>query len=432
MKNHTLLKVLAAIILAVIAGWLTGPDSQLLGIPYVKIYSLIGQLFFNALMLVVVPLVTSSIITGTARMGSEQSFGILGAKTFGYYILTNSLAILVGVLAFLLINPGSSVENIAGFMSSGAEGQAANIVAQSQGDAFDKVSQILIKLIPSNIFAAASQGQMLGLIFFSILFGYFLSKIESHPASILTAFWKGIFQIMMHITHFVMKALPIGVFGLVAKVVATTGLDAFGSIAYFSLTILVSLAVYALVVLPGMLAGIAKVNPLLHFQAMAPALLTAFSTSSSAATLPATIECIEKRAGVSNRICSFAIPLGTSLNLSGTALYQCVASLFITQVYGIDLTASTVIFIAFMALLTSIGMAGIPSSSLISVVVILQTLGVPIEGIALIMPVERILDMIRTVVNVFGNTCCAVLIAKSEGEKDVLATNSLLSTKAAG
>jgi proton glutamate symport protein len=425
MKGHVLAKVLFAIFLAILAGWLTGTEAAIFGVPYIKIYTLIGQLFLNALTLVVVPLVATSIITGTARMSSEQSFGVLGAKTFSAYIGTNFLAILIGAITFLLISPGTQ-EQVGMTLASSNE-----ITQAAQGDTFDKFSQIFLKLVPSNIFAAASQGQMLGLISFSLLFGFFLPKIESQASQTVLAFCRGIFEIMMKITHLVMKALPIGVFGLVAKVVATAGLESFGSVALFFGTAMVGLLAYMFIALPTLLATIAKVNPLHHFRAVGPALLTAFSTSSSAATLPITLDCMEKRVGVSNRICSFTIPLGTSLNLSGSALYQCMAVLFIGQVYGIDLSLTTITLVILMTLLTSIGMAGIPSAALISVVLILHTIGAPAEGIGLVMAVERIMDMCRTVVNVFSNTCCAVMVARTEGEKNVLSSPSLANLESA-
>jgi Na+/H+-dicarboxylate symporter len=301
------------------------------------------------------------------------------------------------------------------------------MTTQSQGDTFEKVAQILYKIIPSNVFAAASQGQMLGIIFFSILFGFFISKIDTQPASIMLGFWNGIYQIMMKITHLVMKTLPIGVFGLVAKVVATTGIDSITSVLEYFLTVILSLLFYSLIALPLLLLGIGRVNPILHFRALAPALFTAFSTSSSAVTLPVTLECMEKRAGISNRICSFTIPLGTSLNMSGGALYMCIAALFIAQAYGVALSISAIGLIALMSLLFSMGIAGIPSASLISVVMILQTIGVPAEGIGLIMAADRILDMFRTTVNVLGNASCAVLLASSEGE-NILKARSLESS----
>ncbi len=417
MKNNLFIKVFLSMFIAVAAGYWSGTDKTLFNVPLVQYYQLIGQLFLNALSLVVIPLVCASIITGTARMGNEESFGKLGAKTFGFYLSTSFLAILVGVFFTLLISPGSSQEHLMQFAATTESDKLAAMAAQSGSGTFEKISLILNKLIPSNIFAVASQGQMLGLILFSLVFGFFTSKIDPQPAKIILDFWQGIFQIMMKITRLVMKALPIGVFGLVAKVVATTGLESISSVALYSATILLGLLTYSLIVLPLLLYFLSGVNPLAHIRAMAPALFTAFSTSSSAATLPVTIDCIEKRVGISNRICSFTIPLGTSINVSGSALFQCVASLYIAQVYGVELTWMTVSFVACLALLTSIGVAGIPSACLISVVVILNTLGVPPEGLGLILAVERLLDMCRTVVNVFGNTCCAVLLARSEGEK---------------
>lgn len=418
MGNGVLLKVLLAIILAVFAGFLTGPETEWLGVPLIKLYGFIGQLFLNALNLVVVPLVCASIIMGTAKMGAEPSFVGLGAKTFGFYFLTSALAVAIGLCGFLMISPSMTKAAIPSLSSTA--GTIANLAVQTNVDTFDRVGEIILKFIPSNILAVASQGQMLGLIVFSILFGFFISKIDSDAATIVRGFWKGIFQIMMQITHLVMKALPFGVFGLVAKVIATTGFDAMGSVGIYFMTVIASMVVFSCVVLPLLLAVIGRVNPILAFRALAPALFTAFSTSSSAATLPITMECLEKEAGVSNRICSFSLPLGTSINMSGGALYLIIASLFIAQSYGVELSIPTLCLTASMALLTSMGIAGIPSASLISLVVILQAIGVPAEGVGLIMAVDRILDMFRTTVNVLGNSTCAILLARSEGEVEVL------------
>lgn len=413
MKNKVLLKVIVSILLAFIAGFLTPVDS-----PLVKVYGLIGQLFLNALTLVVVPLVASSIITGTARMGSEESFERLGAKTFGYFVLNSMTAALMGLFLTNLIQPGLFSADVTGLAASS---RLDEIQAKAQGGTFDQLAQILLKIVPSNILAVASQGQMLGLIFFCLLFGFFISRIEKEPGSIVLGFWKGIFQIMMSITHLVMRALPIGVFGLVAKVVATTGFEAIRSGAWFFATVTLGLTLHMILTLPLFLKLIARVDPLKHFKAMGPAILTALSTSSSAATLPVTIDCVEKRAGVSNRICSFVVPLGTSLNMAGTSLYASVTTLYIAQAYGIALDFPTQLTILLMSFLTSFGMAGIPSASLVAIVVILHTVGVPAEGLGLVLAVERFVDMFRTVVNVFGNSVSAVLVARSEGEQTVLA-----------
>lgn len=419
MNNSMLIKVSIAMVLAVIAGYFTGPDKAIFGVTYLQIFSLIGQLFLNALTLVVVPLVASSIISGTAKMGAEKSFGALGLKTILLFLGTTTAAVIVGWFFVMTIYPGEgSYAMLEQFL--GAGGKAIPIEA-SQIHGFQKIEEIFYKLIPSNILAVASQGQMLGLIFFSLLFGFFIPRIEPLPRDTLFNFWVGLFQIMMKMTHLVMKALPIGVFGLVAKVVATTGFDSIRPIGYFALTIFIALVVYSIVVLPIFLFVVGGIKPIRHYKAVMPALFAAFSTSSNAATLPISIECVEKRAGVSNRICSFSLPLASSLNASGSALYVCVSSLFICQVYGLDFSYGVQLLIVLMAVMTSLGMAGIPSGSLVAVILVLHTAGLSSEGIVLIMATERILDMIRTVVNVLSNTVCTVLLAKLEGEEHVLA-----------
>jgi proton glutamate symport protein len=416
MKNKMLIQVLSAIVLAVIAGWLSSPTSNVFGVTFVQIYGLIGHLFLNALTLVVVPLVASSIITATAKMGSESSIGTLGMKTFGYFILTTILAVIVGLVVVLAVEPGVGQSVSPAATNAEQMHKLVQIEAEGQDGSFFRIQELLLNLIPSNILMVASQGQMLGLIFFSLLFGYYISKIDAQPGQIMLGFWSGVFQIMMKITHLVMKALPIGVFGLVAKVVATTGMDAFLSVAWFTFTVVLALLAYAAVALPLLLKFVGKVSPIAHFKAMGPALLTAFSTSSSAVTLPLALECIEERAGVSNRISSFTVPLGTSLNLTGSALYVCVAVFFIAQVYGVTMGIGSILTVFLLIIFSSIGMAGIPSACLVALVLILNTIGLPAEAIGLVLAVERILDMCRTVVNVFGTSCCAVLVARSEGE----------------
>lgn len=409
--------VLLAIVLGVIAGLATGTTSGIGGVTFYSVYELIGKLFINALTLIVVPLVSSSIITGIARIGKESAFGRLGIKIFGFYIGTTLLAILIGLFFVNVLNPGAY------FNSSGSSIVPTDMKLQLQQDlAFEKkitFGTILLQIVPSNVIDAY-HGQMLGLIFFSLLFGYALSKIEHQPLSILLGFWQGIFQTMLVMTDVIMNFLPLGVFCLVAKSFANSGLEQLPSLALFFVTVILGLVVFMFIGLPLLLKFIARVNPMNHFRAMAPALVTAFSTSSSSATLPVTIECVEKRAGVSNRICGLVIPLGTSINMSGSALYECVAAMFIAQVYGIDLSLTTQFSVVLLSLVTSIGISGIPSASIIGIIVILKAIGLPAEGIGLFFAVDRILDMCRTTVNVFSDSCCAILVARAEGEKDVL------------
>ena len=416
-KGKSPWKVLLAIVLGVICGSLTGTTANIFGITFYSFYDVIGKLFINALMLIVVPLVSSSIITGIARIGNESDFGKLGLKIFGFYIGTSLLAILIGLIFVNAFNPGVSFTGQGTSITQEARTELQHDIA-NEGNI--SVVGVILQIIPSNI-VDAFHGQMLGLIFFSLLFGFALSKIEHHPQSIVFGFWQGIFQTTLKITDIVMKFLPLGVFCLVAKSFTTASWESLQSLALFFLTVILGLSVFMFVALPILLRTIGRVNPWLHFRAMAPALVTAFSTSSSSATLPVTIDCVEKRAGVSNKITSLVIPLGTSINMSGSALYECVAAMFIAQVYGLELSFTTQFTVVLLALVTSIGIAGIPSASIVAMIVILKAIGLPIEGIGMLFAVDRILDMCRTTVNVFSDSCCAVLVATTEGEKHVLA-----------
>jgi proton glutamate symport protein len=243
-----------------------------------------------------------------------------------------------------------------------------------------------------------------------------MTRLEHEYAEPLMKFWTGVFQVMMHITEWVMQFAPIGVFGLVAKVVAKTGLDAAGPLVGFALVIMLALTIHILVTMPLLLRYAAGIRPFRYMKIMSPAMLTAFSTASSSATLPITMECVEESAKVPNRISSFVLPLGATVNMNGTALYECGAALFLAQAYGADLGLVTQAIIVFTALITSIGVAGIPSASLVAIAIILAAVGLPMEAIAVLFVFDRVLDMARTSVNVFGDACCAVIVARLEGE----------------
>lgn len=411
--------VFLAILLAILFGSWAGTDTSLFGISLYTVVDLLGKVFLNALTLVVVPLVSSSIISGISRIGNDSHFGRLGGKMFAFYLGTSLLAILIGLFFVNLIQPGLS--HVVPPISEVEQAQLSQISQHVGEKGTETFAHVLLQIIPSNALNAFSQGQMLGLIFFSLLFGFCISKIEKGPSDILQGFFQGIFQAMIRFTHIIMKFLPYGVFCLVARVSMTTGIHSLRPLALFSATSLLGLIAFMFIGLPLLLKYMAGVSPVRHFKAMMPALITAFSTSSSSATLPITIDCVEKRAGVSNRICSLVVPLGTSINMSGSALYECVAAMFIAQAYGIDLSFTTQFLITLMALITSIGVAGIPSASLVAILVILKAVGLPSEGIGLFIAVDRLLDMCRTTVNVFSDSCCAVLVARSEGETGVLA-----------
>jgi len=423
-------QILIALGLAVIVGLLTGKAGVPLSVVsetvhqgFYEVYDFIGTLFLNALKMLIVPLIVSSIITGVASTGGGRDFGRLGGKTLLYYMATSLIAILIGLTLINLTHPGI-INGQAGHHVLGLEPLPQDTLQNIEGKGMKDVAQIFIRMVPSNVFAAATDnGQMLGLIFFALLFGYFMMLIPGKGRELLTTLWQAVFDIMLKITELIMRFAPLGVFALLARTVSTTGFDAFRPLLVFFFTVLAALALHFFGVLPLILLLIARVNPLRHYAAMAPALLTAFSTASSAATLPLTLDCVEKRAGVSNRVTSFVLPLGATVNMDGTALFECTAAMFIAQAYSdqIRLGFAEQFIIVVIALMTSIGVAAIPKASLVAIVVILAAVGLPAEALGLILAVDRILDMCRTSVNVFSDSVGAVVIARSEGEQNVLA-----------
>jgi len=417
-------QLLIALGLAVIAGMLSGTEAGLLGIRFYDMYAFIGTLFLNALKMIIVPLIVSSIVVGIAGVGGTRGLGRLGGKTLIYYLMTSLLAILTGLVLVNLFAPGI-IDGQPARQVMGLDAGQVVIVTEKVGErGISDIADVFLSIVPPNVVAAAVEGQMLGLIFFSLLFGYFMTRISDSMARTQMSFWQGIYHTMMKITDFIMRFAPLGVFGLVAKVIAEISpeqLDKLAtSLGTFFITVVLALAVHAFITMPLLLRLVARVRPGRHFNAMAPALLTAFSTASSSATLPLTLDCVEKKAGVSNRVSSFVLPLGATVNMDGTALYECVAAIFIAQAYGLELSFTTQFIIVLVALLTSIGVAGIPAASLVAITIILTTIGLPLEALGLILAVDRILDMFRTAVNVFSDATGAVIIARLEGEKEVL------------
>ncbi len=412
-------QIIIAIGLAVAAGMMSGTDASVLGISIYAIYTFIGTLFLNALKMIIVPLVLSSIITGISGIGSNENLGRLGGKTILFYATTSLLAILVGLAAVNITSPGI-VDGMPAAEQLNLSTNAADLAAvqeKVEGRSASDISDVFLRMIPTNIVDAAAQGQMLGLIFFALLFGFFMTRIGKDQRKVLKDFWQGVFETMMLITMWVMKFAPIGVFGLVAKTVAATGFAAFQPLLIFFFTTLVALAIHAFITLPILLKMVGGVSPPLFLKKMFPVMLTAFSTASSSATLPLTLETVEKEVGVSNRTTSFVLPLGATINMDGTALYECVAAMFIAQAYGIELSFVQQFTVVMVALLTSIGVAGIPAASLVAITVILGVIGLPLEGLGLLLVTDRILDMLRTAVNVYSDSCGAVIIARTEGEE---------------
>jgi len=420
-------QILIAILLAGLSGYLVNnsiasgvEDPSFMGISIIGAFDYVGSLFLNALKMIIVPLIFSSILIGVAGIGSGGNLGALGGRTLLFYLVTTLTATCIGLLLINFIGPGYENGEPVGDMLA-LDSSADQLVALAEGRGPGDVAQVFHKMVPPNIIQAAATGQMLGIIFFALLFGYFMTHLTHDLAEPLFKFWNGVFHVMMRMTEWIMKFAPIGVFGLVAKVVAEAGFSAVRPLAVFAVTVIVALALHVTVVMPLFLRYVGRVKAYKMFPAMAPAMLTAFSTSSSSATLPITMECVEDNVGVSNKISSFVLPLGATVNMNGTALYECAAAMFLAQAYGLDLTLGVQFSIVFIALMTSVGVAGVPSASLVAIAVILGAVGLPVEAIGVLMVFDRILDMLRTSVNIFGDSCCAVIVARLDGEKTNIA-----------
>lgn len=419
LKQPLHLQIFWALLAAAAAGYATTLLPERPAAWLFDAYRIVGSIFLNALKMISVPLVAAAVIHGIAGAGGGQGFGRLGLKTAVFYLATTALAVLTGLVAINLLQPGLGPEGPARELL-GLAADAEEVAARVGDRSLQDFADIVIRMVPANIFASAAEGDLLGLIVFSLLFGFFLARVPGAPGDVFRQGLQGFLEAMLRLTDFILRFAPIGVFALVARVVATTGFDAWRPLLLFLVSVLLALGWHTLVNLPLLLLVLGRIDPRRHFRAMAPALVTAFSTSSSTATVPVTLDCLEKRAGVSRRVSSFVIPLGATVNMDGTALYECAAALFIAQAYGLELSLGVQFTVVILAILTSIGVAGIPAASLVAIVVILQAVGLPAEGIGLLMATDRILDMCRTTVNVFGDTCGAVVIARSEGESGVL------------
>lgn len=397
-------QILIALVLAVLFGYYV-PQ----GVQYV---SWVGDIFLRALKMIIIPLVFSSIISGVSSIGGGKNLGILGIKTLFYYLSTSALAIVTGLAVVNLVKPGVGVD--LGFSKSveGLEEHAGS------------VRDIFYRLIPDNVVDAMARGEILPVIFFAILFGYFITQVGKKYKESLSTFFDAMFEVMMKLTLFIIRFTPLGIFGIVSAEVARNSGDlasVAGSLAIYSLCVVSALLFHAFVTLPVIVRVVGKAHPFRHLKNMATPLLTAFSTSSSSATLPLTMDALEHNSGVSNKVTSFTLPLGATINMDGTALYECVAAMFIAQAYGVDLTFEQQILVVITALLASIGAAGIPMAGLVMITVVLSAVGLPLEGIGLILAVDRILDMLRTSVNIWSDSCGAVTIARSENEETSVA-----------
>jgi proton glutamate symport protein len=382
-----------------------------------------GGLFLRALKMVIVPLVATSIVSGMLSLGGARNFGKISLGVLAYYTVTTLAAVLMGLGLVNIIKPGHvSPETAKVILGNAANGP--HIADKLQNHGTGDLVAFFQRMIPDNIVNIASDnGQLLGLIVFCLIFGFFISKLPNEKRDFQDKLWSSLQDVMMLVTQWIIAFSPLGVFCLILPVMMRAGLDVIAPLFWFFMTVILGLTLHMFGTLSLLLWRVGHINPLRHLRTMLPVLITSFSTSSSSATIPVTMETVEKDAGVSNKISSFVLPLGATINMDGTALYECVVVIFIAQFYGamqgFEIGLSTQFIIAILALLTSVGVAGIPSASLVAIALILGYVGLPLESIGIIWLTDRILDMCRTSVNVYGDTCGAVIIARLTGEKGV-------------
>ena len=383
----------------------------------------LGKLFLALLSMVVVPLIFSSLassIVGLSRGGDTGSLGRMGLKVFVYYVTTSLLAIATGILLCNLIRPGDGLDygDLMGRVK--AAGHTAVAVSEDLADkpVLEVIGEVFFRMVPNNIFEAMRDNRaILAVVFFSLMLGVFTVKTGGEAARTLGKLFQAIFDVMMTMTSFIVRLAPIGIFGYLLFVTAGTGLELVEPLAWYMVTVVCGLAFHAFVTLPLILYLVARRNPLDYARAMASALATGFSTASSSGTLPLTMRCAEENAQIPRRVTSFVLPLGATVNMDGTALYEAAAVLFIAQMTT-DLSLGQQIIVAVTALLASVGAAGIPHAGMVMMFVVLNAVGLPTEAVLTILAVDRVLDMCRTTVNIWSDSTGAAVIAHLEAGRD--------------
>ncbi|MEN1759014.1 dicarboxylate/amino acid:cation symporter [Anoxynatronum sibiricum] len=366
----------------------------------------LGRLFLNLIMMIIVPLVFSSLIVGAASVGDVKTLGRMGGKTLGYYLITTAVAITIGLSLGAILQPGA--------------GLSIPVDAEVAVNEAPALTDTLLNIIPRNPINAMAQGNMLQIIVFALFLGVAFNAIPKEKGQVFIDFFDGLAEIMYKVTSYVMAYAPIGVFGLITPVVVNHGLSVLMPLAKVIAAVYIGCILHAVIVYSGAVKLFANMNPLYFFKGIMPAAITAFSTTSSAGTLPVTIKSVRENLGVSQKVASFVLPLGATINMDGTALYQGVSVLFIAQVYGIELSMAQMGTIVVTATLASIGTAGVPGAGMIMLSLVLTAIGLPLDGVALVAGIDRILDMARTSVNVIGDGSAAVVVAATENELNLV------------
>jgi solute carrier family 1 (neuronal/epithelial high affinity glutamate transporter), member 1 len=397
-KNWLLYFILVGIVLGGICGWWFGP--QMMAVAW------IGEIFLNALKMLVIPLIVSSLIVGVSGLGDITKVGKTGVITLFYFMTTTAFSVVIGLFMVNLLEPGKSVEMVSELPEGLADRKALGI------------TDILQSFISSNIIKSMAEMDILPIIIFSLVFGGVLTTLGEKGKGVIS-FFDTVNEAIMKMVHLVLYLAPIGIFALIAsKLGAAGGGDAFWAelmkIGKFAFTVLAALLFHALVVLPGILMLVTRRSPIRYLKGVSAALTTAFSTASSSATLPVTIECAEENNGVSRRASLFVLPIGATVNMDGTAMYEAIAAIFIAQMIGFPLGLSEQIIIFVTATLAAIGAAGIPEAGLVTMVMVLQSVGLPLEGIGMLLSIDWFLDRCRTTINVWGDSIGAAVVDKLE------------------
>ena len=412
-------KILLALVLGVVAGVLATALDVAWFTAFLIAIRPIGTAWIRLITMIVVPLVVASLLVGTVSLGDLRKLGRIGGKTLVYYMSTTAIAVTIGLLVSNVIRPGSGLEEStrdALVAQYSDQAEASMTLAAEKPSTVD----ILLNMIPRNPVQAAAEMDLLALIVFTVIFGAALTLIDPPKREAVVSFFDGVNQTCMVMIDWIMKLAPYAVFALIAAIVAESGFDLLRSLLVYSLVVVLGLLLHAMITYGTILRVLAGLNPFIFFKRIRNAQIIAFSTSSSNATLPITMETAEEQVGVSNEVASFVLPLGATINMDGTALYQAVAVMFIAQIYGIDLTIADQLIVVLTATLASVGAAGVPSAGIITLIIVLNSIGLGEYvqgGIALILGVDRILDMIRTAVNVTGDITASAVIARSEGEQ---------------
>ena len=397
--------------LGFLAGLFINIGDSFLGINLYNILDLVGKIFLNSLKMIVVPLIMSSLIYNISSFSSADDLSNIGIKTIVFYLVTSFSAIIIGITVVNFIEPGlingSGAANIVGLSANHNISEIIN----SQ-DSYS-LNSFLLSIFSGNMFYSIANGNMLFIIFFSVIFGLALRSSTSNSIDTIKNFWEGAYLVFLKIMSYILFFTPYGVFCLVAKATINFSPDSYIILLSFFSTVIIGLMIHVFVFYP-LVLFIFKRNILDHFKGMSSALLMAFSSSSSLATIPVTTKCLISKLGYKEEHVNFIIPFGATINMDGTALFECVAVIFIAQLYGVDLSYIDQFLILSLALITSIGVAGIPSASFVAIIVILSSVGLPLEAVGIILGIDRVLDMLRTSVNVFGDSCCVSALSSKE------------------